>query len=84
MCMHKLKYPVLSRFMPPIDPKARSGGDMSKDGPAAQEVYAQVKQEVYKGIGMLQDEQQTDPKRSLSSRFYEQISRVFPAFGLLR
>ena len=69
--------------MPPIDP-ARSGDSISKDGPIAQEIYAEVKQEVYKGIQLLQTEQQLDPRNSLQSRFFDQVSRVLPAFGLLR
>lgn len=71
------------RFMPPIDP-ARSGGTLAKDGPIAHEIYSEVKQEVYKGIRMLQNEQKTDPKHSLQSRFFDQVSRVFPAFDLLK
>ena len=69
--------------MPPIDP-ARSGKKISKDGPEAQQIYAEVKQEVYNGISLLKKEQQTDPRNSLSSRFLEQFGRVFPAFDLLR
>ena len=68
--------------MPAIDP-ARSGGNLPRDGPIAQEIYSEVKQEVYNGIRMLQNEQQTDPKYSLQSRLFDQISRVFPAFDLL-
>lgn len=74
---------LFDRFMPPIDP-ARDGKDLPKDGPLAQEIYAEVKQEVYKGISMLRNEQQADPKNSLSTRLFEQFSRVFPAFDLLK
>lgn len=69
--------------MPPIDP-ARSGKKIAKDSPEAQQIYAEVKQEVYNGISFLKQEQRSDPRNSLSSRLFEQVGRVFPAFDLMR
>lgn len=68
--------------MPVIDPN--EGGDVIKNRDFACEVYKDVKKQVYEGIHLLQEEQKSDPKNSLTSRVIEQISRFLPAFDVLR
>ena len=62
-----LRETLLCRFTPPIDP-AKSEGILT-DMAVAQKVYQQVKDQVYSGIAQLQQEQRTDPKNGLPSRY---------------
>lgn len=62
--------------MPPIDPAKAE--NILTDTAVAQEVYGQVKQQVYSGIAQLQEEQRVDPKHSLPSRCDSSKTSICP------